>query len=188
MTDQTFQALVVNETADNTFTRQITTRSVSDLPDHDLLINVQYSSLNYKDALSATGNKGVTRHYPHTPGIDAAGTVEACTSDAFSPGDAVIVTGYDLGMNTPGGFGAYIRVPTDWAVPLPEGLTVEESMAYGTAGFTAAISLWKLMQAGVTPDQGEILVTRRNGRGGQYGGGNFGPLWVSGGCSHRKKP
>ncbi|MEJ2050334.1 MAG: alcohol dehydrogenase catalytic domain-containing protein, partial [Calditrichota bacterium] len=97
MTDSTFQALVVNETADHEFRRKITRRSLDDLPASAVLIRVRYSSLNYKDALSATGNRGVTKRYPHTPGIDAAGTVEHSTHADFSTGDAVLVTGYDLG-------------------------------------------------------------------------------------------
>ena len=122
-----------------------------------------YSSLNYKDALSATGNKGVTRSYPHTPGIDAAGIVKASRSNNFKPGDEVIVTGYDLGMNTSGGFGEYINVPADWVVPCPNSLSLKESMFYGTAGFTAALSVYKLIGSGVKPKDGEILVTGATG-------------------------
>jgi acrylyl-CoA reductase (NADPH) len=128
-----------------------------------VLINVKYSSLNYKDALSATGNKGVTRKYPHTPGIDAAGVVVESVSDDFKAGDHVIVTGYDLGMNTPGGFGQYIRVPAEWVVKLPKGLSMKESMIYGTAGFTAALSVYKLTTSGVTPSDGDILVSGATG-------------------------
>ena len=115
----------------------VITRSTDDLPPGELLVRVEWSSLNFKDALSAKGNRAVTRNYPHTPGIDAAGYVEDSVSPHFKAGDPVIVTGYDLGMNTPGGFGGYIRIPADWAVPLPEGLSLQESMTYGTAGLTA---------------------------------------------------
>lgn len=163
MTTSKFTALVVEEGADKHFTREIKQKTISDLPEGDVLIKVHYSSLNYKDALSATGNKGVTRSYPHTPGIDAAGEVAQSQSSAFKEGDRVLVTGYDLGMNTDGGFGQYIRVPADWVVPLPETLTLKESMIFGTAGFTAALSLHKLLQAGVKPDDGEILVTGASG-------------------------
>jgi acrylyl-CoA reductase (NADPH) len=162
MTDTFFNALVVRE-ADGSFTRQIERRSLADLLPGEILVRVHYSSLNYKDALSATGNKGVTRSYPHTPGIDAAGVVEASEGAEFYPGDEVIVTSYDLGMNTPGGWSQYIRVPVAWVVPLPEGLTLRESMIYGTAGFTAALSVHALQKHGVTPDQGEILVTGATG-------------------------
>lgn len=163
MTDQTFQAMIVREAEDRKFTRTIETRSTADLPDDDLLIRVLYSSLNYKDALSATGNKGVTRKFPHTPGIDAAGIVEASSDERFSPGDEVIVIGYDLGMNTAGGYGQYIRVSAEWVVKRPGGLSMRESMIYGTAGFTAVMSVWALMEHGVAPGDGEVLVTGATG-------------------------
>ncbi|NTV47670.1 MAG: YhdH/YhfP family quinone oxidoreductase, partial [Chlorobiales bacterium] len=163
MLQRSFKAMVVTELPDNKFVRQISERSVDDLPQGDVLIKVNYSSLNYKDALSATGNKGVTRKYPHTPGIDAAGVVEESASKAFSLGDEVVVTGYDLGMNTSGGFGQYIRVPAGWVVPRPDGLSLRECMAYGTAGFTAAQCVKKLVDSGLTPDQGEVLVTGSTG-------------------------
>lgn len=163
MSQRSFKAMVVTELPDNKFVRQISERSVDDLPQGDVLIRVNYSSLNYKDALSATGNKGVTRKYPHTPGIDAAGVVEESTSDAFKPGDEVVVTGYDLGMNTSGGFGQYIRVPAGWVVPRPAGLSLKECMSYGTAGFTAAQCVKKILDSGITPDHGEILVTGSTG-------------------------
>jgi acrylyl-CoA reductase (NADPH) len=158
-----FQSLTVEQSAPKTFTRRLVTRTVEDLPPGDLLVKVHYSSLNYKDALSATGHPGVTRNFPHTPGIDAAGEVVSCASGAFTPGDQVIVTGYDLGMETDGGFGQYIRIPAEWAVRLPEGLTLRESMAIGTAGFTAALCLWKLQHAGIGPEAGDILVTGATG-------------------------
>ena len=163
MSQSSFRALVVEETADRRFARRIQSKSVSDLPTGEVLIRVRYSSLNYKDALSASGNKGVTRRYPHTPGIDAAGEVAESASRAFSVGDAVLVTGYDLGMNTAGGFGEYIRVPADWVVPLPAGLTMKQSMILGTAGFTAGLCLLKFEQFGISPQSGEILVTGASG-------------------------
>ena len=119
-----FKALVVSETEDKQFTRRIETRSIDDLPAGEVIVEVRFSSLNYKDVLSATGNRGVTRNYPHTPGIDASGVVVESATDAFKPGDEVIVTSYDLGMNTAGGFGQYIRVPAGWVVPLPADLTL----------------------------------------------------------------
>ncbi len=157
-----FAALQVEKT-DSGFTRKIVERSVDELPDGDLLIDVAFSSLNYKDGLSATGNPGVTRSFPHTPGIDAAGTVVASASPAFAEGDEVIVIGFDLGMNTPGGFGQRIRVPAGWAVPRPAELTLEESMILGTAGFTAALCIHKLEAAGMVPDAGPVLVTGASG-------------------------
>ena len=159
MDQKTFRAMVVKELPDNKFVREITTKSVDELPEGEVLIRVKYSSLNYKDALSAIGNRGVTKNYPHTPGVDAAGVVEESSVDEFQPGDEVIVTGYDLGMNTAGGYGEYIRVPANWLVRRPENLSLRESMAYGTAGFTASLSVFKLLGNGVTPDRGEVLVS-----------------------------
>jgi putative YhdH/YhfP family quinone oxidoreductase len=158
-----FKAMVVREGEEGQFSRSIESRELGDLPAGEVLVRVRYSSLNYKDALSATGHRGVTRSYPHTPGIDAAGTVEESASPSFQPGDEVIVTSYDLGMNTPGGFGQYIRVPEAWVVPLPGGLSLPESMIYGTAGLTAGLSVGKLEGHGLSPDGGEILVTGATG-------------------------
>lgn len=158
-----FKALVVEETAEGEFERSVKEWPISRLPDHDVLIKVHYSSLNYKDALSASGNKGVTRHYPHIPGIDAAGLVTESNDERFRKGDRVIVTGYDLGQNTFGGFGQFIRVPGDWIVPLPDGLTLRESMILGTAGFTAAIGIHHLRHNNIEPESGKILVTGATG-------------------------
>lgn len=163
MASKKFRAMLVEEAQDKHYTRQIVDKSTEELPPGDLLVKVAYSSLNYKDALSATGNKGVTKKYPHTPGIDAAGVVEESAVPEFKPGDEVIVTSYDLGMNTSGGFSEYIRVPAGWAVPLPAGLSLRESMIYGTAGFTAALSVLRLTENGVKPDQGEVLVSGATG-------------------------
>ena len=163
MMPESFHAMVVEETAPGEFTRQIRGKSINELPPGELLVKVHFSSLNYKDALSALGRPGVTKTYPHTPGIDAAGEVVSCSDGAFRAGEPVIVTGYDLGMNCPGGFGQYIRVPSSWAVRLPEGLTLKESMIIGTAGLTAGLSLHRLARAGVRPELGEILVTGATG-------------------------
>ncbi|MFA9464717.1 MAG: YhdH/YhfP family quinone oxidoreductase [Velocimicrobium sp.] len=163
ITSKKYKAMVVHEHENNTYSREIVDKEISSLPEGDILINVKYSSLNYKDALSATGNKGVTRNYPHTPGIDAAGIVVRSINDNFKIGDFVLVTGYDLGMNTPGGYGQYISVPADWVVKLPESLSLNESMIYGTAGFTAALSVYKLIASGITPSDGDILVTGATG-------------------------
>ncbi|KAA0762124.1 YhdH/YhfP family quinone oxidoreductase [Bacillus sp. SH5-2] len=163
MNHTSFRAIVVNEMGNHQFERKVVEREVSSLPEGDVLIRVHYSSLNYKDALSATGNKGVTRTYPHTPGIDAAGVVVSSEDETIKVGDQVIVTGYDLGMNTSGGFGEYIRVPASWVIPLREGMSLKESMMYGTAGFTAALSVYKLIRAGITPSTGDVLVTGATG-------------------------
>lgn len=157
--EKQFKALIVREEND-TFKAKIENFSLKDLPAGDVLIKVKYSSLNYKDALSYSGNKGITRKYPHVPGIDAAGIVESSTTSEFEVGDEVICTGYDLGMNTWGGFSEYVQVPANWVVKLPKGLTVREAMIYGTSGFTAAQSLYnfELVRA-----KGNVLVTGATG-------------------------
>jgi len=139
----TFRALEASET-EGKFSLKIVEKNIADLPEGDLLIKVDFSSLNYKDAMSASGMPGVTRNYPHTPGIDAAGKIAESRVSDFKEGDDVIVTGYDLGMNTSGGFGEYIRVPSNWAVHLPKGLTAKQSMSLGTAGLTAGLSIHAL--------------------------------------------
>lgn len=159
---ETYKALVVEEVAEKEFARQIMDKPFSDLPDGDVLVRVNYSSLNYKDALSATGHRGVTRKFPHTPGIDAAGVVAESTTPDFKVGDEVIVMDYDLGMNTAGGYGQYIRVPAGWVMKRPDSLSLRETMIYGTAGFTAAMSIYMLMQ-GVPASAGEVLVTGSTG-------------------------
>ncbi|MEW6388250.1 MAG: YhdH/YhfP family quinone oxidoreductase [Thermodesulfobacteriota bacterium] len=163
MVKETFKAMVVRESPEGVFSRQIEDRPLAALPPGEVLVRVRYSSLNYKDVLSATGNKGVTKTYPHTPGIDAAGVVVESASPACRPGEEVIVTSYDLGMNTPGGFGQFIRVPGAWVVKLPENLSLRESMIYGTAGFTGALSVYRLTLHGVTPEKGEVLVSGATG-------------------------
>lgn len=161
MTEKNYIALVTEETTSG-FQTSLKTLKTSNLPEGEVLVKVLYSSVNYKDALSATGNKGVTRTYPHTPGIDAAGIVEQSTSAHFKTGDNVIVTGFDLGMNTPGGYGQYIRVPVSWVVSLPDTLNLKESMIFGTAGFTAGISVTKLSKL-VNPTDGKVVVTGATG-------------------------
>jgi acrylyl-CoA reductase (NADPH) len=159
--EKEYKALVINE-VNAAFEQTIQTLNIDNLPKGDVLVKVHYSSINYKDALSATGNKGITKKYPHTPGIDAAGEVVSSLDDKFKVGDKVIVTGYDLGMNTSGGFGQYIHVPSEWVVQLPEGLSLKESMIIGTAGFTAGISVLRL-SALVKPSDGKILVSGATG-------------------------
>jgi alcohol dehydrogenase len=157
-----FKAFVTEET-EKGFTSSIKERSLNDLPAGDVLIKVLFSSLNYKDALSASGNKGVSRNYPHSPGIDAAGIVEESNFDDFSNGDEVIVTGYDLGMNTSGGFSQYIRVPKEWIIKKPDNFSLEESMAFGTAGLTAGLCVRKILLNGIKPEDGDIFVTGATG-------------------------
>lgn len=158
-----FKALQVTQPEKKRFERCIVERHVDELPEGELLVKVHYSSLNYKDALSATGNPGVTRNFPHTPGIDAAGEVVKCSNGAFEPGTKVIVTSYDLGMETDGGFGQMIRVPSSWALPLPDGLSLRESMMFGTAGLTAALSVREIIESSRISGQNPVLVTGATG-------------------------
>ena len=139
-----FKAITVEQSIDKLFSISVKNKFINDLPDGELLIKVSYSSLNYKDALSSSGNFGVTKKYPHTPGIDAVGIIEYSKNENFKIGQEVIISGYDLGMNTPGGFGEYIRVPSSWACHLPKNLKAKESMAIGTAGLTAGLCIRKL--------------------------------------------
>ncbi|MCQ4253490.1 YhdH/YhfP family quinone oxidoreductase [Stutzerimonas stutzeri] len=158
-----FKALQVSEAAEGRFESKIVDRVIDELPAGEVLIRVSYSSLNFKDALSASGNRGVTRSFPHTPGIDAAGVVASSSVGEFAEGDEVIVTGYDLGMNTAGGFGQYIRVPAAWVIKRPQGLSLREAMILGTAGLTAALCVDKLEQAGLEPGEAPVLVTGATG-------------------------
>ena len=153
----TYQAWRVDVKPDGSYKGSETTLQTCDLPPGDVLIKVSHSKLNYKDALSASGNRGVTKNYPHTPGIDAAGVVVAT-------GDEVLVTGYDLGMNTDGGFGEYIRVPSSsWVAPMPSGWDTKTSMVYGTSGLTAGLCVQKLLLNGASKDDGPVLVTGASG-------------------------
>lgn len=157
-----YKALLITEDR-SIYNKKIVTLNINDLPKNDLLVKVKYSSINYKDALSASGNKGVTKQYPHIPGIDAVGTVIESVSDKYPVGSEVLVTGYDLGMNTWGGFGEYIFIPQSWAILLPEGLSPKEAMCFGTAGLTAGLSINNLINNGVFPNNGNIVVSGATG-------------------------
>jgi acrylyl-CoA reductase (NADPH) len=137
--------------------------SLDELSDGDVVIEAAYSSVNYKDALAATGGGKIIRRFPLIPGIDVSGTVESSRDSRFRPGDQVLVTGYDLGVSHDGGYARYVRVPAGWVVPIPKGLTPFEVMALGTAGFTAAMSIVDLERNGVTPASGPVLVTGATG-------------------------
>lgn len=158
-----FRCYLVSKDSAGRFHGEITQKTVDDLPAGEVLIRVAYSSLNFKDGLSATGHPGVTRKFPHVPGIDASGTVVECQSGDFRPGDKVIVTSFDMGQNTWGGFSEYLRVPVAWVVPMPGGLSLRESMIYGTGGLTAGMSIEALMRHGVEPSTGEVVVTGATG-------------------------
>lgn len=158
-----FQAFQVSETDEGLFTTDIVTKKLEDLPAGEILIQVFFSSINYKDALSVNGNRGVTKNFPHIPGIDASGIVKESSDPKFKKNDKVIVTGFDLGMNTSGGFSEYIRVPSSWVIHLPENLSLKDSMIYGTAGFTAALSVLQLQKHNVKPDDGPIALSGSTG-------------------------
>ena len=160
--EQNFKALVVEE-INSAFERSIKNKNIADLPANDVLIRVHYSSLNYKDALSATGNKGITRNYPHTPGVDVGGVVVNSKTPKYKEGDEVIVTGYDLGMNTSGGFGEYVRVSADWIVRKPIEISLRTAMIIGTAGFTAMNGVLEIINCGIKPEDGKIVVSGATG-------------------------
>lgn len=159
----TYKAFEVREETEKKFVGAIVEKSALELVEGSVSIEVHYSSVNYKDALSASGSKAVTREYPHVPGIDAAGTVLASTDSNFAVGDEVVVTGYDLGMNTAGGFGQQVTVPGGWVTKLPVGLSLHDSMVLGTAGLTAGLCVNKLLLNGITPESGKVLVTGATG-------------------------
>ena len=159
----TYKAFEVREETEKNFVGAIVEKSALELAEGSVSIEVHYSSVNYKDALSASGSKAVTREYPHVPGIDAAGKVLASTDSNFAVGDEVVVTGYDLGMNTAGGFGQQVTVPGGWVTKLPVGLSLRDSMVLGTAGLTAGLCVNKLLLNGITPEAGKVLVTGATG-------------------------
>lgn len=160
--DKTFMALVVNKTEDN-FTVKVENLTLPALPEGEVLIKVSYSSVNYKDGLASHPDGKIVRSYPFVPGIDLAGVVLRSKDDRFKEGDKVIATSYEIGVSHYGGFSEYAQIPADWIVPLPEGLTLREAMIYGTAGFTAALSVYRLEENGLTPDKGKVLVTGATG-------------------------
>lgn len=159
----TFQALWTAESSEGGFTTSMQSLPFEILGNQEVLIRVSYSSLNYKDALSASGHRGITRDFPHIPGIDAAGVVVSDQRGIYHPGDEVIVTGFDQGMNSHGGLSEYISVPGDWVIAMPSGLTVRSAMQLGTAGLTAGLAIQALLSNGLSPNSGEILVTGATG-------------------------
>lgn len=163
MTQTPFTCLLVEQDAAGNVRRGLAQRTLSDLPASGVLVRVAYSSLNYKDALACLAHPGVVRKLPHVPGIDAAGTVVESAASRFKPGDAVVITGNELGAGQWGGWSEYVRVPADWIVPLPPGLSLKESMMLGTAGFTAAQCVQAIQRNGVKPEDGEIIVTGATG-------------------------
>ena len=159
----TFPCFMVREDAGGNVAAGIEHISLCDLPPGDVLIRVAYSSLNYKDALASQAHPGVVRSLPHVPGVDCAGAVVESTSPDYRPGDEVLVTGYDLGAGHWGGFASFARVPAEWVVPLPSGLSVRDAMIYGTAGFTAAQCVSAIVDRGIGPERGPVVVTGATG-------------------------
>ncbi|MGE3154853.1 MAG: YhdH/YhfP family quinone oxidoreductase [Nitrospiraceae bacterium] len=139
------------------------TLRLEDLSPGDVLIRASYSSVNYKDALAVTGKGKILRRFPLVGGVDVAGTVESSDDARFQIGDRVLVTGYGLSQDHDGGYAEYVRVPADWVVPVPEGLSLSDAMALGTAGFTAALAIQRMEDNGQRPDQGPIVVTGATG-------------------------
>ena len=148
---------------DNIVRGGVVEATLDDLTPGEVVIRSAYSSVNYKDALAATGTGKILRRFPLIGGIDVSGTVESSRDSRFAPGDRVLVTGYDLGVSHDGGYAEYVRVPAEWVVPLPDGLSLFEAMALGTAGFTAALGIVRLEQMGLRPGQGAIAVTGATG-------------------------
>ncbi len=159
---KTFKALMVTKTEDN-FSVNVQNVSLNDLPAGEVLIKVAYSGINYKDGLASIPEGKIVKSYPFIPGIDLAGTVVSSEDPRFSEGDEVIATSYEIGVSHYGGYSQYARIPADWIVPLPEGLTLKEAMVLGTAGFTAALSIQRLEENGLSPDKGKVLVTGATG-------------------------
>ncbi|MCM3124600.1 acryloyl-CoA reductase [Mesobacillus sp. AQ2] len=157
-----FKAFMVNKNEQD-FSAEVKTIQLEDLPEGDVLIKVAYSSVNFKDGLASIPNGKIVRSYPFIPGIDLAGTVVRSDDSRFNEGDEVIATSYEIGVSHYGGYSEYARIPGDWIVPLPEGLTLKEAMVFGTAGFTAALSVHRLEENGLTPEKGKVLVTGASG-------------------------
>src|SRR5215831_27210 len=137
--------------------------SLEDLSEGGVVIKTSFSSVNYKDALAATGSGKIMRRLPLVGGIDVAGTVDSSADARFKSSDAVLVTGYDLGVAHDGGYSQYVRVPADWVVPVPTGLSLFDAMTIGTAGFTAALSVVEMERNGLTPSSGPVIVTGATG-------------------------
>ncbi|MDA8745124.1 oxidoreductase [Rubripirellula amarantea] len=159
----TFNALVVEKNNDSEVSAVVTQLTEDQLPEGDVTVAVEYTTVNYKDGLCLQPNNGLVRSYPHVPGIDFAGTVEKSDDSRYQPGDKVVLTGWRVGEIHWGGFSQLARVNADWLVPLPEQLTTKQAMAVGTAGFAAMLAIIALEEHGLHPDQGEVLVTGAGG-------------------------
>ncbi len=157
------KAFVVEKSSNNTFESSIQELPMPKCEEDEVIIQVKYSSVNYKDALSSIGNPGVSRNFPHITGIDVAGVVYESKSKQFSKNQRVVVTGYDLGMNTKGGHAQYVKVPSSWIAKIPDNLSFKEIMTYGTAGLTAGLSINELIKNDIKVNDGNILVSGASG-------------------------
>lgn len=166
--ENTFQAVVVDKVEED-FSIKIKEITLADLSDGNVVIKVQYSGINYKDGLASIPNGKIVRSFPHIPGIDLAGVVVSSEDSRFKEGDQVIATSYEIGVSHAGGYSEYAKIPADWIVPLPEGLSLKEAMIIGTAGFTAALSIQRLEENGLCKEQGQVLVTGSTGGVGSLG-------------------
>lgn len=158
-----FRALRVHENSDGTVRAALQALTLDDLSPGEVIIRSRYSSVNYKDALAATGNGRILRHFPLVAGVDVAGEVTASVDGRFREGDQVLVTGCGLGESHDGGFSEVVRVPADWVVPLPPGMTLFDAMMLGTAGFTAALAIDRMEQNGLVAAHGPVVVTGASG-------------------------
>src|SRR5690606_33272570 len=163
MLPETLRCYLVRKTASDSIEASVESRPFRELPAGDMVIRVEASSLNYKDAMAATGHPGIVKSFPHVPGIDAAGTIVHSESPQWKAGQPVIMTGYQQGAERWGAWAEYVRVPAEWVVPLPEGLSLREAMIFGTAGFTAAQCVWSLQHHNITPESGPVVVTGATG-------------------------
>lgn len=155
----TFNALVVDKAGDSEVSAAVQSLTEDQLPAGNVTVAVEYTTVNFKDGLCIQAGGGLVRNYPHVPGIDFAGTVEASSDPRYQPGDQVVLTGWRVGETHWGGYSQKARVNADWLVPLPDGLTTKQAMAIGTAGFAAILAIVALEEHGLKPDQGEVLVT-----------------------------
>ncbi len=160
---ETFKAFVIDKDESGKVTPTFKQLSPTDLPKGDVLIKVHYSGINYKDALATQDHNAVVKSYPMIPGIDLAGTIVESEAPGFEKGEQVIVTSYDLGVSHYGGFSEYARVKSEWIIKLPDTLTLEESMIYGTAGYTAGLAIERLEKVGMNIEDGPVLVRGASG-------------------------
>lgn len=168
MMENNFQAVVVDNKEGN-FSVETKHVFLENLSSGEVVIKVHYSGVNYKDGLASTPDGKIVRSYPHIPGIDLAGIVVSSEDSRFKKGDPVIATSYEIGVSHSGGYSEYARIPADWIVPLPTGLSLKEAMIIGTAGFTAALSVQRLQDNGLKKENGPVLVTGATGGVGSFG-------------------